>query len=414
MNALKLLFVFAFCFSSTWLSAGSMTDVGHESEANTLPVFQDWQGDYPVARIDRLPEGQRSLRVGYFDNLVRFTKVWQAFKPGEELPVLDFSRYIVVFSRNVTFYNRTAILKVLLRDGVVEILTIETRSALPIEDKVGMAIAVIPRVGVKYIKAGNGRIPVTEVEQGFVSGPLNTTYTIEGNKIILQNGCSEMALGSDSATKIRTCVSGDVIEGDLDGDGDKDAALILVHDPGGSGTFYYVAVAENRNGRYRGTNAVRLGDRIAPKDLRIRNGVVIVKYARRRLHEPMSMAPTVEAFLYLAFKDGKLKALKPLGTDEQILEGRVIVGHEVRSFHPCTRKTDYWLSGDSPALGEIMARYNEALSDARPYTPLFMVLAGKFVEVPREGYGADYDGSFFATQVVGVRPEGNCKGRNNL
>ena len=61
---------------------------------------------------------------------------------------------------------------------------------------------------------------------------------------------------------------------------------------------------------------------------------------------------SVEALLYLAFDEGKLKALKPIGTDERILEGRVIIGHEVRSFHPCTGKTNYWLSGDSPARGE--------------------------------------------------------------
>ena len=55
-----------------------------------------------------------------------------------------------------------------------------------------------------------------------------------------------------------------------------------------------------------------------------------------------------------------------------------------------------------------MARYKEALPDARPYTPLFMVLAGKIVETPRDGFGADYEAAFLATELVAVRPEGNC------
>ncbi|MBW1939538.1 MAG: hypothetical protein JRI67_12435 [Deltaproteobacteria bacterium] len=110
----------------------------------------------------------------------------------------------------------------------------------------------------------------------------------------------------------------------------------------------------------------------------------------------------------MTLDNGKLTSLKPLGTDEQILEGRVIIGHEVRSFNPCTQKTDYWLSEDSPALEEIMAKYKEALSDARPYTPLFMVLAGKFVEAHGDGYGTDYEAAFLATQLVGVRSKGNC------
>jgi hypothetical protein len=64
----------------------------------------------------------------------------------------------------VTFYNRTNIVKVTLKDGIAEIIAIETRSALPIEDKVAMAMVVIPRAGVKFIQAGNERIPVTTVQ----------------------------------------------------------------------------------------------------------------------------------------------------------------------------------------------------------------------------------------------------------
>jgi hypothetical protein len=45
--------------------------------------------------------------------------------------------------------------------------------------------------------------------------------------------------------------------------------LLITHDPGGSGTFYYVAAAINVNKRYQGTNAVLLGDRIAPMDIGI-------------------------------------------------------------------------------------------------------------------------------------------------
>jgi hypothetical protein len=342
-------------------------------------------------------------------NPSQFNEVWKVFKPMEKVPDVDFSDHMVVFSRKVTFFNRTAIMKVMLKEGVAEILARETMSAMPIEEKVAMSMAVIPRSGVNFIAAGKKPIPVKPYDPGVVSGPMNTSYNIEGQEITLQNGHSEKAIVPGSATKIRTSIIGDVVQGDLDGDGDKDAVLILVNDPGGSGTFYYVAVAENLNGRYRGTNGVLLGDRITPKDLRIRNGLIIVRYAKRGPHEPMSTAPSVEAVSYLAFDGGNLKVLKPLGQDEHLLEGWVIIGHEVRSFHPCTQKTDYWLSRDSPALKEIMARYKKALPGARPYTPLVMVLAGRFVDAPRDGFGADYAGAFCATQILGVRPEGYCR-----
>jgi hypothetical protein len=44
----------------------------------------------------------------------------------------------------------------------LEILAMETMSAMPIEDKAAMAMAVIPRAGVRFIRAGEEQIPVTD------------------------------------------------------------------------------------------------------------------------------------------------------------------------------------------------------------------------------------------------------------
>jgi hypothetical protein len=408
VNLKKLLFVFALCFTSTFLSIGSEADAAHESESTALPILQGWQGDYPVSQLGRLPEGRRSFRVGFLDDLVQFTEVWQAFKPDEKVPELDFSRYIVVFSRNVTFYNRVTILKVLIREGVAEILVMETMSALPIEDKIAMAMAVVPRKGVNFIEAGNKRIPVKAYDHRPVCDPLNTAYTIEGRKVRLQNGYSESVIAPGSAIKVRTLVVGKAACGDLDGDGDKDAVVFLAHDSGGSGTFYYVGAALNLNGSYHGTNAVGLGDRIIPRDIAIRDGVISANYTDRKPHEPMSTEPSVDRYIYMTVENGKLAPLKDLEESELVLSGWVIIGHEVRSFKPCSQEAVYWLSGSSPAIEEIMAKYRETLPDARPYTSLFMILAGKFVERPRDGFGADYTGAFLATQLVGVRLGGNC------
>jgi len=128
--------------------------------------------------------------------------VWQVFKPGEKVLEVDFSKHVVVFSRNVTFYNRTAIVKVTLKDGVAEVLVMETMSVLPIEARVAMAMAVIPRAGVKFIVAGNERIPVKVNDQSSASDPLNATYTIEGQEVTLQNGRSEVA-----AERMRCCLA---------------------------------------------------------------------------------------------------------------------------------------------------------------------------------------------------------------
>jgi hypothetical protein len=127
-----------------------------------IPLIDKWSGDYPVSELGRLPEGQHDSGVGYIGDKVTFVPVWQAFMPEEILPTVDFSKNIVVFTRNDQFYNRTSIFKVELRDGSAEILAMETMSALPIEEKVAMAMAVIPREGVRAILSGTEKILVMD------------------------------------------------------------------------------------------------------------------------------------------------------------------------------------------------------------------------------------------------------------
>ncbi|MBW1864721.1 MAG: hypothetical protein JRI64_03570 [Deltaproteobacteria bacterium] len=71
--------------------------------------------------------------------------------------------------------------------------------------------------------------------------PLNATYVVEGQIIRLIDGRSETEAVPGSATKVITSVFGKPVYGNIDGEGDVDAVLILTYDPGGSGTFYYVA-----------------------------------------------------------------------------------------------------------------------------------------------------------------------------
>jgi hypothetical protein len=273
-----------------------------------------------------------------------------------------------------------------------------------------VAVFVILMLLPQWVGAGGAQIPLPE--KGSSSDPLNATYMIEGQATHLVNGRSEREVAPGSATKIMTSVFGKPVEGDLDGQGDMDVALLLVHDPGGSGTFYYVAAALNRDDSYIGTNAVLLGDRIAPQDVKIRNGVVVANYTDRRPEEPMSVSPSVGKSKYLILKKDELAEIKPLGEGEQVLEGWVTIGHEVRSFLPCSKDRALWLLGNSPAMKEVKDSYWEALLQAKPYTPLFMTLAGKMAGPPTDGFGAEYEAAFLATQLVRVSPKGNCRSEN--
>jgi len=123
-------------------------------------ILQSWQGDYPVAALDRLPRGRHSQAIGIIADADAFENVWNAFKPGQDRPAIDFGRHLVIFARNTQFYNRTAIIKVKVKSGVAEVMAMETLSALPIEEKVAMSMAVVAREGITAIQAGETIIPI--------------------------------------------------------------------------------------------------------------------------------------------------------------------------------------------------------------------------------------------------------------
>ena len=130
---------------------------------------------------------------------------------------------------------------------------------------------------------------------------LNATYQIENQPVTLVNGSAGM-----------TKVFGSPTFGDLNGDGKTDVAFLLTQDPGGSGTFFYVAAWISTGNGAQGTNAVLLGDRIAPQNIQIVNGQIIANYADRAPGEPMSATPSVGVSKYLTYNGSMLVASNPV------------------------------------------------------------------------------------------------------
>ena len=138
----------------------------------------------------------------------------------------------------------------------------------------------------------------------------NSTYLVEGQQVTLVNGQSEVPVAPGSASKIITKYFGNEIEADLNNDGFPDTAFIITQTSGGSGTFYYIVAALKTTDGYQGTNAVVLGDRIAPQATEFKNGELVVNYADRKPSQPMTTPPSVGISRYFKIQGTSLIEVK--------------------------------------------------------------------------------------------------------
>jgi hypothetical protein len=123
--------------------------------------------------------------------------------------------------------------------------------------------------------------------------PESVIYTIDDTPFHLSRGRSELEDGTSLA------LFGNPVYGDLDADGDTDAAVLLVYNGGGSGTFFYAALAINTNGTYTSRNTLFIGDRIAPQTIKIHDGRAVYNYAERGSDEPMTASPSISKSLWV-------------------------------------------------------------------------------------------------------------------
>ncbi|MBP6866220.1 MAG: META domain-containing protein [Candidatus Pacebacteria bacterium] len=143
------------------------------------------------------------------------------------------------------------------------------------------------------------------------------TYTINGEKVMLKNGFSEVPSAPGSASKIVTKYFGNDVSHDLDNDGTPDLAFLVTQTTGGSGTFYYVLALLNKSTGPVGSDAVLLGDRIAPQSTSIdegktangtnRQNVIVVNYADRKPGESFAVAPSVGKSIWLKLDPSTMK-----------------------------------------------------------------------------------------------------------
>ncbi len=124
----------------------------------------------------------------------------------------------------------------------------------------------------------------------------NAEYRTEfaaGKPVRLAGGVWHEQVTLDSAPGITVALADLAAFGDLDHDGETDAAVVLAVNTGGSGTFHYLAALLNREGKPLFADAILLGDRVRVKGVWIHDALVIVEMTAHGSQDPFC-CPTQE------------------------------------------------------------------------------------------------------------------------
>ena len=167
----------------------------------------------------------------------------------------------------------------------------------------------------------------------------NCTYIIEGKDITLKDGYSEEEIVPGSASKLITRYFGNEASGDFNEDGFSDIAFIITQSGGGSGTFYYAVVGLGSDNGCNGTNAIFLGDRVAPQTTEIEDNKIIFNYADRKRDEPMVAQPSIGLTKQFVVEGDVLKEVTPeLVKNEQSC---LISGGSIKTSSCCLSVEDF-------------------------------------------------------------------------
>lgn len=191
----------------------------------------------------------------------------------------------------------------------------------------------------------------------------NSAYVIDGKSVVLKDGQTEKQAAPASAIMGTTRILDATTTGDLNGDGWDGVVVLLLHNAGGSGSFYYVAAALRTKDGYRGTNAILIGDRIASPAMEIHDGTIVVNYKERYPWESFAVPPLVSRSRYFVVETDELKE-KPFAVlDEEVARKLVISRREDCQRETCSKLTVNVLDGKG-GVWYVEAIYEDMADDA--------------------------------------------------
>lgn len=158
-GALILLCACAFAAEAGAKNPFKSLTVAREKE-EYLPIQNRWGGYYPISQLGRFDEWHATPRGGCFFAGAMFASFWRVFKEEKTVPSVDFAKNMVVFVGGEGPHQQIVITKISIKEGVAEVGAAMRSSGSTHEDGWALALAVVPRDGVKLVRIGQQQIVV--------------------------------------------------------------------------------------------------------------------------------------------------------------------------------------------------------------------------------------------------------------
>ncbi len=150
-------------------------------------------------------------------------------------------------------------------------------------------------------------LSLTRLEAEIKNLARNFEYCLlDGSKYRLKDGWYESGSGPDDYVRVKLAA---LAVGDLNHDGQPEAAVVLVSNFGGSGSFYELTVLVNRGQDLEQTNNLELGDRVEIKSLAVSGGKINLHLLTHGPEDPMC-CPSQKTTLVFHLAAGRLQLLE--------------------------------------------------------------------------------------------------------